>query len=153
MANGDLSILEAALAGEYFGVSAYDAALGLNVLSAGAAQVARNFQSDHRDHATRISDEICALGGQPPATKSWAEYAELYPPPALETEADVLRYAASLERSAAAADANALAELESPELRVLFARIGAVEAMHWAVLLQALGENPVPSSLLPADQA
>jgi hypothetical protein len=40
-------------------------------------------------------------------------------------------------------------ELESPRLRALFASIGSVEAMHWAILRHALGENPVPSSFLP----
>jgi len=36
-------------------------------------------------------------------------------------------------------------------LRTLFARIGGVEAMHWALLLSTLGEAPIPDSFLPVD--
>ena len=75
----------------------------------------------------------------------------MYPPPKLASEADVLRYAASLERSAAVADAKAVAKLRDPGLRTLFARIGGVESMHWALLRSTLGEPPIPDSFLPAD--
>ena len=51
--------------------------------------------------------------------------------------------------SAAIADTKAVAKLSTAELRTLFARIGGVEAMHWALLRSALGEPPIPDSLLP----
>ena len=79
----------------------------------------------------------------------WSFAGTKYPPPKLASEADVLRYAASLERSAAIADTKAVAKLSTAELRTLFARIGGVEAMHWALLRSALGEPPIPDSLLP----
>jgi hypothetical protein len=40
---------------------------------------------------------------------------------------------------------------EDPASRTLFARIGGVEAMHWALLRSTLGEPPIPESLLPVE--
>src|SRR5262249_11901305 len=133
----DVDVLNQGLQGEYFGIAAYDAALGTKLLSDKVAVVARGFQADHRAHAQAIRE---AIGGREDAAKTWAEYAAQYPPPKLASEADVLRYAASLERSAAIADTKAVAKVHDPALRTLFARIGGVEAMHWALLRSTLGE-------------
>ena len=146
---GDLEFLNQGLNGEYFGIAAYDAALGTGLLSSQVVTVAKGFQADHRAHAEAIKGAIKHLGAPVAAPKTWEEYAALYPPPRLATEADVLRYAASLERSAAIADTKLVAKLSTAELRTLFARIGGVEAMHWAVLRSALGESPIPDSFLP----
>ena len=105
----DVDVLNQGLQGEYFGIAAYDAALGTKLLSDKVAVVARGFQADHRAHAQAIREAIERLGGRADAAKTWAEYAAQYPPPKLASEADVLRYAASLERSAAIADTKAVA--------------------------------------------
>ena len=75
----------------------------------------------------------------------------MFPPPKLASETDLFQYAASLERSAAVADTKIVAKLQDPALRTLFARIGGIEAMHWALLRSALGEAPIPDSFLPTD--
>ena len=147
----DVDVLNEGLQGEYFGITAYDAALGTGLLSDRVASVARQFQADHRAHAQAIREAIERLGGRATASKTWKEYAAMYPPPKLASEADVLRYAASLERGAAVADTKAVAKLRDPGLRTLFARIGGVESMHWALLRSTLGEPPIPDSFLPAD--
>jgi Ferritin-like domain len=147
----DVDVLNQGLQGEYFGIAAYDAALGTGLLSDRVTAVARQFQADHRAHAQAIREAIERLGGRADAPKTWAQYAALYPPPKLASEVDVLRYAASLERSAAIADTKAVAKLRDPALRTLCARIGGVEAMHWALLRSALGEPPIPESLLPVE--
>lgn len=147
----DMDVLDQGLQGEYFGIAAYDAALGSGLLSDRVAAVARAFQADHRAHAQAIMKAIEELGGRADAPKTWAEYAAKYPPPKLASEADVLHYAASLERSAAIADTRAVAKLREPALRTLFARIGGVESMHWALLRSTLGEAPIPDSFLPIE--
>ena len=147
----DVDVLNQGLQGEYFGIAAYEAALGSGLLSDGVAAVARQFQGDHRAHAHAIREAIERLGGRAEAPKTWAEYAAKYPPPKLASEADVLRYAASLERSAAVADTKAVARLRDPALRTLFARIGGVEAMHWALLRSTLKDPPIPESFLPVE--
>jgi hypothetical protein len=147
----DLDVLNQGLQGEYFGIAAYDAALESKLLSDRVATVARGFQADHRAHAQAIREAIERLGGKASAAKTWKEYAAAYPPPKLANEADVVRYAASIERSAAVADTKAVARLSDPALRTLFARIGGVESMHWALLRSTLGEPPIPESFLPVE--
>ena len=147
----DVDLLNGGLQGEYFAITAYDAALGTGLLSAKVATVAKGFQADHRAHAQAITEAIERLGGRASAAKTWKEYAAMYPPPKMASETDVLQYAASLERSAAVADTKMVAKLHDPALRTLFARIGGVEAMHWALLRSTLGEPPIPDSFLPSD--
>ena len=113
----DVDVLGQGLQGEYFAIAAYDAALGSGLLSDRVATVARGFQADHRAHAKAIREAIERLGERASAPKTWAEYAAAYPPPKLANETDVLRYAASLERSAAVADTKAVARLRDPGLR------------------------------------
>ena len=147
----DVDLLNEGLQGEYFGITAYDAALGTGLLSAKVATVAKGFQADQRAHAQTIRKAIVRLRGRASAPKTWKEYAAMYPPPKLASETDVLQYAASLERSAAVADTKMVAKLHDPALRTLFARIGGVEAMHWALLRSTLGEPPIADSFLPAE--
>jgi Ferritin-like domain len=147
----DVDLLNEGLQGEYFAITAYDAALGTGLLSAKVTTVAKGFQADHRAHAQAIREAIERLRGRASDPKTWKEYAAMYPPPKLASETDVLQYAASLERSAAVADTKLVAKLHDPALRTLFARIGGVEAMHWALLRSTLGEPPIPDSFLPAD--
>lgn len=145
----DLAILNRSLEGEYFGVAAYQAAIGSGLLAEGVVEVAMQFQSHHEHHADCLIEAIRRLGGTLATRQTWEEMAAAFPPPPLASQEDVLRYAASLESSAASGDICSLSELESPELRQLVSRIAGVEAMHWAVLLGALGENPVPHALMP----
>ena len=58
----DLEILNASLGGEYFGIAAYDAAMGTGLLEPGVRDVAQNFQDDHRQHAQRIQEAIDGSG-------------------------------------------------------------------------------------------
>ncbi len=145
----DIEILNASLGGEYFGISAYDAAISTGLLESEVRAVAEKFQGDHKEHAQRIQEAIRGLGGDPIKTKSWEQYASDFPPPPLNSQADILRYAASLEQSGASGSVAAVGEYSSPELAQLAASIAGVEAMHWSVLLGARGENPSPVSFIP----
>ena len=65
----------------------------------------------------------------------------------------MLNYAIELESGAAKAEMVNVGRYEDPKLAVLAAQIGGVEAMHWAALLSATGQNPVPHAILPAPVA
>ncbi len=146
----DIELLNGSLGGEYFGIAAYQAAIGTGFLEDAVRAVAEKFQRDHRQHAQRIQEAIVGLGGDPVQTKTWEQYASEFPPPPLKSQEDVLRYAVSLEESAASASVASVAVFSSPELSLLAASIAGVEAMHWSALLGALGENPVPVSFIPS---
>src|SRR5262249_62034857 len=60
----DIDVLNQGLQGEYFGIAAYDAALGSGLISDKVAMVARQFQADHRAHAQAIREAIERLGGR-----------------------------------------------------------------------------------------
>ena len=145
----DIEVLNAELGGEYFGIAAYDAALGSGLLDAATSAVAKKFQSDHKEHAQRLREAVVGVGGDPVEPGTWEQYASEHPPPPLESQADVIRYAASLEQGGASAAVAAVGRLSSPEAAQLVASIAGAEAMHWSALLGALGENPAPVSFIP----
>lgn len=149
-AKRDIEILNESLGGEYFGIAAYQAAIGSGLLEDGVRAVAEKFQGDHRQHADSIREAIVGLGGEAVETKTWEQYAAEFPPPPLKTQEDVLRYAASLEQGGATASVASVAKYSLPKLSLLAASIAGVEAMHWSALLGALGENPVPVSFIPS---
>jgi hypothetical protein len=142
----DVDVMNEGLAGEHFGIAAYAAALGSGLLDEAVAAVARSFQADHEHHRDVLVEEIERRGGTPVAALAAAEYAEKYPP--LTSVGDVLAYATELEAGAARGSVFSVDQYEDRELALLAARIGAVEAQHWAVLLGATGADPVPSPLI-----
>ena len=143
----DIRILNRSLEGEFFGIAAYEAALGSGVLEGGAETLARKFQGDHKAHAKILAETIESLGGVPARSKSMEEYSREFP--RLSSQEDVIRYAIELERGAASAHLSTVSKLSTPELAELAASISGDEAMHWAILLNAINEDPVPVSFIP----
>jgi hypothetical protein len=87
---------------------------------------------------------VYQLGGTPNEAK--ASYS--FPIQKLKDRADVPAFAAELERGAVSAYLGAVTILADRELAKAAASILGDEAMHWAVLRQALGQNPVPTAFL-----
>ena len=91
-----------------------------------------------------LASTIRKLGGKPVSAK--AQYQ--FPLENLKNQADVLRFAAGLEKGAVSAYRGAVPLFRGRDLAKAAASILGDEAMHWAVLRQALGENPVPSAFV-----
>jgi hypothetical protein len=142
----DIDTLNQSLAGEHYGIAAYDAAMGSGLLDEQTTTVARAFQGDHMAHRDLLTEQIMARGGTPEAARSLQDYATSYPP--LTSAADVVAFAIQLEAAAARTHVGSVAELEDRSLALLAAEIGGVESQHWATLLGASGANPVPSPLI-----
>ncbi|MGZ8967519.1 MAG: ferritin-like domain-containing protein [Gallionella sp.] len=66
----------------------------------------------------------------------------------LKSQADVLHFAAGLEQGAASAYLGAVPAFHNKELAKAAASILGDETMHWAILLNALGEDPVPAAFI-----
>ena len=147
----DLDLLNRSLAGEHFGIAAYQAALDSGLLEDGVAGVAKQFQSDHKGHGEKLRGLIESMGGTPVEPMSAEDYAKDYPP--LASQEDILRYAVTLEKSAASGHLSTVANFKDPKLSEIAASISGDEAMHWSVLLGALGENPVPVTFIPLPEA
>lgn len=143
-AEADARILNTALAAERAPVAVYQVGAESGLLGKSALAVALQLQGHHKEHADALEATVRKLGGQPVAAK--AKYA--FPVEKLKSEADVLRFAAGLEKGAVSAYLGAVPLFAERELAKVAASILGDEAMHWAVLRQVLGENPVPSAFI-----
>lgn len=145
-AEGDAAILNTALAAEQEAVAAYQVGAESGLLQKPVLDLAVQFQGHHKAHADLLAKTVEKLGGKPAQAKAAAEYK--FPVEKLKSQADVLRFAADLERGAVSAYLGAVPVFSDRELSKAAASILGDEAMHWAVLRQALGENPVPDAFV-----
>jgi len=142
----DVDILNTALGLEYQAIAAYQVGAESGLLQKPVMDVALRFQGDHKQHAQLLSSTITKLGGTPVQPKAPAAYN--FPVNNLKDQADVLRFAAGLEKGAASAYLGAVPAFANKDLAKAAASIMGDETMHWAVLRNALGENPVPAAFI-----
>ncbi len=136
----DVAILAGALGAEREAIAAYQVGAESGLLQKGALDLAVQFQGHHKEHADVLAATIGQLGGAvPEAPKSYD-----FPVDQLKSQADVLGFAAELEKGAVSAYLGAVPLFDNRDLSKAAASILGDEAMHWAVLRQALGLNPVP---------
>lgn len=140
----DVNILNTALAAELEAVAAYQVGAESGLLEKPVLGLAGQFQGHHKEHADILAQTVLKLGGKPVAAKAKYDF----PTAQLKSQADVLRFAAGLEKGAVSAYLGAVPLFRSRDLAKAAASILGDEAMHWAVLRQALGENPVPSAFV-----
>ncbi|HEX5463972.1 MAG TPA: ferritin-like domain-containing protein [Burkholderiales bacterium] len=142
----DINILNSALALEYQGIAAYQIGADSGLLKKGVRDVALKFQSQHRAHAGVLAAAVTKLGGKPVEAKKSDQYG--FPMASLKSQNDVLEFAAGLEKGAASAYLGAVPVLHNRDLAKAAASILGDETMHWAVLLSALGKDPVPVAFI-----
>jgi rubrerythrin len=140
----DVAILNTALGAELEAVAAYQVGAESGLLQKPVLDLAVQFQGHHKEHADVLAKTVRQLGGNPVAAKS--KYS--FPVEGLKNQADVLRFAARLEQGAVSAYLGAVPLFANRDLSKAAASILGDEAMHWAVLRNALGENPVPSAFV-----
>ena len=142
----DVAILNTALGLEYQAIAAYQVGAESGLLQKPVLDLAVQFQGDHKKHAEVLSSTITKMGGKPVMARKPTEYG--FPTASLKSQADVLKFAANLEQGAASAYLGAVPAFMSKDLAKYAASILGDEAMHWAVLRSALGENPVPAAFI-----
>jgi rubrerythrin len=140
----DVTILNTALAAEMEAIAAYQVGAESGLLEPGVKALAITFQGHHKAHADLLGATVKQLGGRPAEPK--AKYA--FPVETLKTQADVLRFAAQLEKGAVSAYLGAIPIFDNRDLSRAAGSILGDEAMHWAILRQALGEDPVPAAFV-----
>ncbi|MHB8667266.1 MAG: ferritin-like domain-containing protein [Burkholderiales bacterium] len=143
-AASDVRILNTALGAELEAIAAYQVGAESGLLQKPVLDLALTFQGHHKQHADVLSQTITKLGGKPVAAKD--KYS--FPTDKLKTQADVLGFAATLERGAVSAYLGAVPVFGNRDLAKAAASILGDEAMHWAILRNALGETPVPSAFM-----
>jgi hypothetical protein len=140
----DVSILNTALAAELEAIAAYGVGAGSGLLKGPVLALATTFQGHHKQHADVLAGAVAKLGGKAATAKAKYDF----PVDTLKTQNDVLRFAAGLEKGAVSAYLGAVPMFKDRDLSKAAASILGDEAMHWAVLRQALGEEPVPAAFL-----
>lgn len=141
---GDIAILNTALSAEREAIAAYQLGAESGLLQPAVKQLAITFQGHHREHADLLAATVRKLGGalvDPPAGYDFSTVR-------LNNQPDVLRFAAGLEKGAVSAYLGAVPLFTNRDLAQAAASILGDEAMHWAVLRQALGQAPVPSAFV-----
>ena len=145
-AASDANILNSALGGEFGAVAAYQLAADSGLLQKPVLDLAVQFQGQHKAHADLLAKTVRTLGGTPAEPKMAADYE--FPTETLKSQVDVLRFAAGLEKGAANGYLSMVPVLGDRDLAKAIASILGDETMHWAILRQALGENPVPEAFI-----
>jgi rubrerythrin len=140
----DVQILNTALGAELEAIAAYQLGADSKLLQAGVLDLALSFQGHHKEHADLLAKTVTKLGGKPAQAK--ANYN--FPVGQLKSQVDVLKFAAGLEQGAVSAYLGAVPLFGNRDLAKAAASILGDEAMHWAILRQALGEPPVPTAFM-----
>jgi rubrerythrin len=142
----DADSLTGALSAEQEAIAAYQVGAESGLLQKPVLDLAVAFQSHHKAHADLLAKTVKQLGGKPVVAKKLADYR--FPTETLKSQTDVLRFAASLEKGAVSAYLGALPLFKQRDLAKAAGSILGDEAMHWAILRQALGEVPVPDAFV-----
>jgi rubrerythrin len=145
-AASDANILNTILGAEQEAIAAYQVGAESGLLQKPVLDLAVQFQGQHKEHADLLARSVKKLGGKPDEPKKTADYK--FPTDKLKTQEDVLRFAAGLEKGAVSAYLGAVPLFAHRDLSKAVASILGDEAMHWAILRQALGENPVPDAFV-----
>src|SRR6476646_2673409 len=140
----EVKILNAALAAEQQGVAAYQVGAESGLLQKPVLDLALQFQGHHKAHRDLLAATIKQLGGTAVEPKQKYDF----PVEQLKSQADVLRFAAGLEQGAVSAYLGAIPTFDNRDLAKAAGSILGDEAMHWAILRQALGDAPVPSAFV-----
>ena len=142
--DNDVGVLNSALGAELEAIAAYQVGAESGLLQKPVLDLAVTFQGHHKAHADALAKAVAKLGGKPVAPLK--DYG--FPKDKLKSQNDVLAFAASLEKGAVSAYLGAVPILTDKDLAKAAASILGDEAMHWAVLRNALGQNPVPEAFM-----
>lgn len=143
----DVAILNTALALEHEAINAYQLGATSGLLQKPVLDVAVQFQGHHKAHRDALAATIQKLGGRAAAEMKLQDYARALNADQLRNQADVLALAARLELGATNAYLGVIPAFSQRELGQVAGRLAADEAMHYTVLVNALG-RPLPAGAL-----
>jgi hypothetical protein len=138
----DITALRTASSLEELAVAVYQKAIdnaGALHISSGVADVAKLFQSQHKDHSNLFQKATTDGGGQAFTDPNPVVLKQIMPTiDALKDETGVLMLALSLEKAAAATYQSTVGTFDNKALNAAIMSVGGVEARHVTVLSSAL---------------
>lgn len=138
---GDIDILNVALALEHEAIEAYQIGAESGLLQKPVLDVAVLFQGHHKAHRDALAAAINQLGGKPVEPETRASYVSSLEVAKITGQTDILRLAQRLERGAANAYLGVIPAFGSKDLAQVSAKLASDETAHWALLSQVLGDN------------
>lgn len=144
---GDVAILNVALALEHEAIAAYQLGATSGLLQKPVLDTAVRFQSDHKAHRDALVATIRKLGGRPTEELAADKYVSSLGAASLKNQADVLQLAARLELGATNAYLAVIPSFRDGQLAKVAGRLAADETFHWTLLNSALG-RPLPAGAL-----
>lgn len=141
----DVGAIQGALAGEHAGIAAYRIAGESGLLVPETLKIAQLFKSHHEAHRDALAKLVSDIGTTPVEPKGDAEYISELKLDTLQSQAEVLALATTLEHIAATGYISHMSAIRDPGLAQIFAQISADEVIHWTTLNGATGGS------LPAD--
>ena len=136
----DVEILNGALDLELQSVEAYKLAAGR--MRGSVLEIGKRFLAQEQEHADGLATVIEDAGGKPNRAKASYDF------PQMRTQEDAVRFVLALENDAIASYIDALPKFSQGELRAMAASILTNEAEHVAVLLDAIGMDPLSGPLV-----
>jgi hypothetical protein len=133
---GDRGIAAFLLTLEFIEVDFYEQALASGKLKGQAAELARRFVEQERQHQRALSEAITRLGGELP------EQADATFP--LETQESIVTFAGTIEGMGAAALLGQVGRIQDKEFLAVAFTMHSVEGRHVAAVNELLGEDPAP---------
>lgn len=134
---GDIASLNTAIELERAGIKAYADAAATKLLSPAVLALAGGFIADHTIHRDALIGAVKAAGAA--VTPNTAQLAY----PTLASEKDIIAFALTVEKKAAATYLSVVPDLKDRKLAGIAAAILGVETTHVELLSNALG-NPRP---------
>jgi Ferritin-like domain len=142
----DAALLVNVLGLEYEAIAAYATVLEADRLAAAELDLARGFQEDHRKHAEALKRLIDRLGGTPVEAATPEAYG--FSAAQLTRREDALGFLIGFEQGLALAHLAGISAFADREVAKGAGGLVGIEAMHWAVWREALGEKPTPAPFL-----
>jgi hypothetical protein len=133
---GDRGIAAFLLTIEFIAVDFYEEALASGELKGQAAELARRFGEQERQHERALRDAVTQLGGEVPARPE-----ANFP---LDDQQAILEFAAELEGLGVASLLGQVGRIEDKQLLAGVFSLHSVEGRHTAAINQLLGQDPVP---------
>jgi rubrerythrin len=148
--DADLAHLRLLVAAELLALDFQTRALrGGKLLRPDAHSLFRLIRSDEKAHYTRLASLLTAAG-QTPATSDDIDFS--YPKGSFRGQASILRLAGRLERLLVGAYVGAVANVETPDLRLPIGQIAANEAQHSGAVAALSGRPAIGKAFAPALQ-
>lgn len=140
---GDLGILNTALALEHEAIAAYQLGAESGLLKGALLDTAVLFQGHHKTHRDAQMEAIQKLGGKPVQARSLEDYKKSpkLAVASLKTAEDVLKLAQRLELGAVNAYIGVMPAFADRSLSTVASRLLADETMHYTALTSALNEK------------